>query len=38
MARQVLRGSIHQLVNLQPWECDMVTIPVSAHGELADGS
>jgi len=28
---------MHQLVNLQPWECDMVTLPLSSHGELADG-
>ena len=30
--------SIHQLVNLLPWECDMLTISLSFHGELADGS
>jgi len=29
--------SIHQLVNLQPWECDKVTLPLTSHGELADG-
>jgi len=28
----------HQLVHLQPWECDKVTLPVSSHGELADCS
>ena len=27
----------HQLVNSQPWECDKVTLPLSSHGELADG-
>jgi len=27
----------HQLVNLQPLECDKVTLPWSSHGELADG-
>ena len=27
----------HQLVNLQPWECDKVTLLLSSHGELADG-
>ena len=29
--------SIHQLVNLQQWECDKVTLPLSSHGVLADG-
>jgi len=29
--------SIHQLVNSQPWECDNETLPLSSHGELADG-
>jgi len=32
------RDSINQLVNLQPWECDKVTLPLGSHGELADGS
>jgi len=27
----------HQLVNSQPWDCDEVTLPLSCHGELADG-
>jgi len=27
----------HQLVNSHPWECDKVTLPLSSHGELADG-
>jgi len=27
----------HQLVISQPWECDKVTLPLSSHGELADG-
>jgi len=27
----------HQLVNSQPLECDKVTLPLSSHGELADG-
>jgi len=27
----------HRLVNLQLWECDNVTLPLSCHGELADG-
>jgi len=27
----------HQLVNSQPWGCDNVTLPLSSHGELADG-
>jgi len=27
----------HQLVHLQRWECDNVTLPLSCHGELADG-
>jgi len=31
-------ASILQLVNLQRWECAKVTVPLSAHGELADGS
>jgi len=30
-------NSIHQLVNLQLWECDEVTLPLSSHGELAGG-
>jgi len=30
------RDSIHQLVNPQPWECDMATLPLSSHGELGD--
>jgi hypothetical protein len=29
--------SMHQLVNLQLWEYDEVTLPLSAHGELAGG-
>ena len=28
---------IHQLFNLQPWECDTVTLPLSSHGELPGG-
>ena len=31
------RDSSHQIVDLQPWECDNVTLPLSSHGELADG-
>jgi len=31
------RDSIHQLVESQTWECDMVKLPLSSHGELADG-
>jgi len=27
----------HQLVNSQLWECDKVTLPLSSHGEMADG-
>ena len=27
----------HQLVNSPPWECGKVTLPLSSHGELADG-
>ena len=27
----------HSLVNSQLWECDKVTLPLSSHGELADG-
>jgi hypothetical protein len=27
----------YQLVNMQLWECDNVTVPVSCHGELAEG-
>jgi len=30
--------TIHQLVNLQLWECDNVTLPLSCQGELVDGS
>jgi len=30
--------SVHQLVSSHPWECDKVTLPLSSHGELADGS
>ena len=26
--------SIHELVNLQPWEQEKVTLPVSSQGEL----
>jgi hypothetical protein len=29
--------SIHQVVDSQTWECDKVTLPLSSHGELADG-
>jgi hypothetical protein len=29
---------IHELVNSQTWEYDNVTLPLSSHGELADGS
>jgi hypothetical protein len=29
--------SIYQLVNSQLWECDKLTLPLSSHGELADG-
>ena len=29
--------SMHQLVNLRPWECDKATVPLSSHGELAYG-
>jgi len=29
--------SIPQLVDLQTWVCDKVTVPLSSHGELADG-
>jgi len=35
--RAQCRDSIHQLVNSQLWECDNVTLPLSSHGELADG-
>ena len=28
---------IHQLVEFQLWQCDKLTLPLSAHGELADG-
>ena len=31
------RDSIHQLVNLQPCDCDKLTLSLSSHGELADG-
>jgi hypothetical protein len=30
--------SIHQLVNLKPWECEKVSMPFSSLGELAEGS
>jgi hypothetical protein len=29
--------SFYQLVNLQPWECENMTLPLGCHGELADG-
>jgi len=24
-------------INSQPWECDKATVPLSSHGELAEG-
>jgi hypothetical protein len=27
----------HLLVKSQSWECDNVTLPLSCHGQLADG-
>jgi len=30
-------GSFHPVVNLQQLECDNVTLPLSCHGEPADG-
>jgi hypothetical protein len=30
--------SINQLVNLQLLECDKVTLVLSSHGEMVDGS
>jgi len=39
--RQSMDGSpgaeTHSSVNSQPWDCDEVTVPLSSHGELADG-
>jgi len=31
------RDSIHHIVDSQRWECDNVILPLSSHGELADG-
>jgi len=30
--------SIHQFVDSQMWECGRVTLPLSYHGKLANGS
>jgi len=35
--RAMCCDSIYRLVNLQPSECDKVTLLLSSYGELADG-
>jgi hypothetical protein len=39
--RQSMNGAqgaeTQQLFNLQPWECGNLTLPLSCHGEVADG-